>query len=459
MKARDFWVAAFLVGLFAPVALRLLTIERQPLGQELVTLSGLLATSLLVSTVVLPARLRSITRAFGIESVLGNHRTMGTATAVSILAHVALVVLNDPRYVSLVLPFLTFTQPASTVRAAPLLNPLLLPPVRAMAGMTAAIAVTVLVAWALHRRGRYERWRYWHMGLTAVVLAGTAVHILLIGHLIPSNALYHWLVGDPIGLEMTRAALAWDPAAPLYLTLLGLVLVAVGVNRWLIQPLRRRARYRVARVHAVSDSVSTIVLRREGGTDPLEFEPGQFAWLRLQQGPFTEEHPFTISSAAQDGHDLEFTIRHSGDWTSGIEKLGTGDFVWLDGPHGAFTPNEETTGLVLIAAGVGITPAMSILRTAARDRDRRSYRLILIGDPLFTRELDELSHSLYLDVIQMGRGQLTADRLAPMLPPGVLRAEHDYYICGPPLLVQDAVAALEALGVPDERVHTEQFNS
>jgi predicted ferric reductase len=462
MKARDLWVAAFLIALFGPVALRLVTIERQGLGQELVTTSGLIATGLLVSTVILPARLKSVTRAFGIEAVLANHRAMGSASALAIMAHLVFVVLNDPRYVALALPFLRFVQPDYTIAPPPLLNPLITPPVRAMAGMAALIAAVVLVAWAARRGGPYERWRNWHMALTVVILAGTALHILLIGHLVPTNALWHWLLGDPIGAEMTRAALAWDALAPVYLALLTLALTLVGINRWLLRPLRSAARYRVARVQHIDATVSTIVLRREGGdhTEPLQFSPGQFAWLRLQQGPLSEEHPFTISSAAQDGHDLEFTIRRSGDWTSNIDKLGTGDFVWVDGPHGAFTPRDDTTGIVLIAAGVGITPAMSMLRTAYGAQDNRPMRVILLDRPghgLFRQELHQLRDELALELHELGRVRLTAEVLEPLLPPGLLRGQHDYYICGPPLLVEHATEALVELDVPDDRVHTERF--
>lgn len=77
MTACDAWTAAFLVAIFAPVVVRLFASERQSLGADLVTITGLLATSLLVCTLVLPSRLRSLTRAFGIETVMRSHRALG----------------------------------------------------------------------------------------------------------------------------------------------------------------------------------------------------------------------------------------------------------------------------------------------------------------------------------------------------------------------------------------------
>lgn len=77
MTACDAWTAAFLVAIFAPVVVRLFASERQSLGADLVTITGLLATSLLVCTLVLSSRLRSLARAFGIETVMRSHRALG----------------------------------------------------------------------------------------------------------------------------------------------------------------------------------------------------------------------------------------------------------------------------------------------------------------------------------------------------------------------------------------------
>ena len=81
VRARDAWIAAFLIAVFTPPVLRLFATEHQSIGRELVTITGLLTSSLLVCAVVLPSRLRSLTRAFGIESALQNHRVLGLSTA------------------------------------------------------------------------------------------------------------------------------------------------------------------------------------------------------------------------------------------------------------------------------------------------------------------------------------------------------------------------------------------
>ena len=117
--------------------------------------------------------------------------------------------------------------------------------------------------------------------------------------------------------------------------------------------------------------------------------------------------------------------------------------------------------MVLVAGGVGITPMMSILRTAAQVGDRRPIRLMLTdrpGEGLFRPELEELAAKLELHVHELGR-DLTTDRVDEVLPPGLVRNQQDYYICGPPSLVLDATNVLSTLDVPDGRIHTEQFNA
>ena len=109
------------------------------------------------------------------------------------------------------------------------------------------------------------------------------------------------------------------------------------------------------------------------------FRPGQFAWIRLGSRPLGfEEHPFTIASAPRRSGAIEFTIKQLGDFSSGIAEVAVGDKVWVDGPHGGFGPDHHRLVLVLlpIAAGCGITPIISVLRSLAeRGRPARAPAL------------------------------------------------------------------------------------
>lgn len=202
------------------------------------------------------------------------------------------------------------------------------------------------------------------------------------------------------------------------------------------------------------------------------FAPGQFAWLRVDRAVTAEEHPFTIASSAHHGC-TEFTVRHTGDFTRTLRSLPPGSPVWVDGPHGAFSNDIGICGgFVLIAGGVGITPMMSMLRTAADRCDHRPYRLIMVAgspeDLLFREELGFLRSSLDLEVTEVLRrprhdwdghtGDLGLGLFAMVLRTVAAPDDLDYFICGPPGLVGDALDVLDAVDVPASRVHTELFD-
>jgi predicted ferric reductase len=121
-----------------------------------------------------------------------------------------------------------------------------------------------------------------------------------------------------------------------------------------------------------------------------------------------QDHPFTIASSAHTPTRPEFTIRHSGGFTHALRRLHLGNPVWLDGPHGRFSVDlHPSTGLVMIAGGVGITPLISMLRTLAHRHDQRLYRLLVItrtpDELLFRTELHHLPTQLDLIIVELLR--------------------------------------------------------
>ncbi|MGH3719711.1 MAG: ferredoxin reductase family protein [Pseudonocardiaceae bacterium] len=446
---RTLWAAAFLAVLLAPVLLApvlhtprtgvLSPAEHSSLLSQLSVGMGLLATSMLVCAVVLPSRLRSLTRTLGIDGVIGIHRFVGLAVTLLVGLHVVLVLAANPANVVL---FDVLHAP-NRARAA----------LGATAALGALIALTVLRKRLQHR---YEVWRWVHVALAGAVLVLSGLHIWWLNHLVRDAAM--------------RA---------LFIVLASGVLVVLAY-RWLWLPVfGARREYVVREVRPETSTVSTLVLepRRDGPRRrrrTLGFAPGQFAWLRLNPSIGAQEHPFTIASSAHVGLWTEFTIRHSGDFTRELRLLRPGNPVWVDGPHGAFTIDvRHTTGLVMIAGGVGITPMMSILRTLAHRGDERPHRLLVIArtidDLLFRGEIRQLQQRMEnLIVIELLRrpppgwtgasGAVDENVLTALLPGEFRRNQLDYYLCGPPALVTDVLAVLDGLDVPRPRIHTEQFD-
>lgn len=442
---RTAWLAGLGLIMAGPPLLWLATAPADPLWSRLSVISGLFALSAMVGAAALPSRLRSVNRAFGIEGVIEVHRFLGLGAAVMVLLHLACVVAADPTAVALL----------DVARA----------PGRAQAAVGATVALAALVASALLRRHLdlpYELWRWTHIALGAAVVVFSALHVWWLDHAVR---------------EASMAAA---------FTVLALLLVAVAAYRWVWRGLLDPStEFVVHEVRAESPTVSTVVLGPRpchpgpghvGGRRPATanwaFAPGQFAWLRLARSPAAEEHPFTIASSAHLDR-TEFTIRHSGDFTRTLRMLPPGSPVWVDGPHGAFTSDIGICeGFVLIAGGVGITPMMSMLRTAADRADPRPYRLLVVArspeDLLFRAELGSLRHRLDLEVTEVLRrplhgwdghtGDLGVSLLAMVLGT-VERPDHlDWFLCGPPGLVDDALAVLDVLDVAPARIRTELFD-
>jgi predicted ferric reductase len=405
---------------------------------EVSVVLGLVAVSALVGTVVVSSRLRSLTSGLGIEQLLRVHRWLGVVVLGLVLAHVAAVVIPNPSRIK----HLDLLHASPGMRAATI----------------ATIALVLLAVTALLRRRLrlpYRFWRIVHVVLSAAAVAGGAVHVLLLNNLLQEDGMRIWFAAITASL------------------------VIVLLLRWVLRPLLAgRAGFRVREVRRESADVSTLVLAPTRGRlfprrRPLRFAPGQFAWLRLRRWGLFGDHPFTIASGARTDGTVEFTVRHIGDYTRTLGRLSPGARVFLDGPHGSFSVDHtRATGLVLLAGGVGITPMMSMLRTLADRGDRRPHRLLVSGrspeDLLFIDELEDLQNRLHLTVVPTltqphpdwtgPTGRIDATMLATVLPGPFRRNQLDYFLCGSAPFVDGVNTALDEIGIPRQRVHTEQFD-
>jgi ferredoxin-NADP reductase len=125
-------------------------------------------------------------------------------------------------------------------------------------------------------------------------------------------------------------------------------------------------------------------------------------------------------------------------------------------------PSDPTTMLVAL-------PSMSVLRTAAAQRDGRPFVLVYSAKTpdriAFIGELTTLREQLQLSVVYVvsapppewlgPRGRVTRALLDEVLPPDLRGWQ--FLVCGPPPFVDASMQALTALGVPAEHVHAERF--
>jgi predicted ferric reductase len=133
---------------------------------------------------------------------------------------------------------------------------------------------------------------------------------------------------------------------------------------------------------------------------------GQFAILRVRQGQgWSAPHPFTITSPPHAEY-LEFTIKAQGRFTSSVAQWKPGTQVLCEGPFGVFDVDPRSPRrLVMISAGVGITPFLSILRWAAHQGLSKSFVLFSANrthdDLIAAEELVALTEKLDLKVVHL----------------------------------------------------------
>ena len=236
---------------------------------------------------------------------------------------------------------------------------------------------------------------------------------------------------------------------------------------------------KVARIDRESSSVVSLVL------EPADARPltvplaGQFVVLRLR--PKADAPPVLRSyslSGLPDAGRYRISVKqepHGIASTYVSTQLRTGDVLDVSEPRGAFILRRGDLPLVLLSAGIGVTPVMAMLHALAAQASVRPvwwiYGARNRGDHPFAREARDLlarlpdarSHVQYSQPDPTDRlgfdfdaaGRLTVTVLEKL---GVPR-ESDFYLCGPAAFLADFTSGLADWGVAHDRIHTEVFGS
>ena len=212
------------------------------------------------------------------------------------------------------------------------------------------------------------------------------------------------------------------------------------------------------------------------------YQAGQYLPIRLQpegwEAPTTRT--YTLSDAS-NGRTYRISVKREGkdgvsDWLH--DHVGVGDTIETLAPRGAFVFDESAgRPVVLVSAGVGITPMIAMLNSqlvndgrtrlhkpirfihAAIDSERRAFVAhlarkaelhanltlhIVFSRPSADDVLGKTHHSVgYID-------RALLQKLLPL-------DDYEFYLCGPAPFMQSVYDALLSLGVRDTRIHLESF--
>jgi ferredoxin-NADP reductase len=204
--------------------------------------------------------------------------------------------------------------------------------------------------------------------------------------------------------------------------------------------------------------------------------PGQFLNVAFWIGGARMNRSYSISSSPTHREYVELTIRREPRGAVSrhiVDLLKVGNRIEAGGPVGRFTfTGTEADSIVLISAGVGVTPMVSITRYLTEQSwDGDIFFIYLchnLADYMFANEIAALQRAnpkLHVAVTVSQpegtdwkglRGRITKELLAQTVPDLALRRIH---LCGPPAMMDATKALLTELGVAADHVKTESFGA
>jgi ferredoxin-NADP reductase/MOSC domain-containing protein YiiM len=236
---------------------------------------------------------------------------------------------------------------------------------------------------------------------------------------------------------------------------------------------------RVANMHKESASVTSFILSPIDGEPLPVCQAGQFVVLRMlvEAGKPPVLRSYSLSDLpAADHFRISVKSELNGIGSSFLcNRAREGDVLDVSAPRGSFTLRSGDNPVVLVSAGVGATPVMSMLHSLAAERSQREIWWIYGARNRVDHPFADESRSL---LKQLSRGreytvysrpaetdQVGADFDAPghidtalLEKIGVSRGS-DFYLCGPPSFLQSMRDGLGNWGVLTGNVHTEIFGS
>jgi ferredoxin-NADP reductase/MOSC domain-containing protein YiiM len=236
---------------------------------------------------------------------------------------------------------------------------------------------------------------------------------------------------------------------------------------------------RVARIQKESDGVTSFILGPIDGQPLPVCQAGQFVVLRLLVDPGKRPilRSYSLSDLpAADHFRISVKNELNGIGSSFLcNRAREGELLDVSAPRGSFALRPGQNPVVLLSAGVGATPVMSMLHSLVAERSQREIWWIYGARNRVDHPFAEESRSL-LKQLSRGRGyivysrpaandQVGADFDAPGHIDAVLLERigasqtSDFYLCGPPSFLQNVRDGLRNWGVLAGNVHTEIFGS
>lgn len=387
-------------------------------------LCGLIGFVFALFQFILSMRIKFLERNIGLDRMTGLHRIFGITALIILLSHPMPITLYS---------LIEFGK-----------IPINLEKILGITTLSIIIITAVLALSYKKLKLKYEIWKNIHR-LNYIVVPIAFIHSTLIGTTLYKSA----------GLKIYWYIL---------ITLFGLALIYKIFTMINV----RSNPYDITAVEEENSNIYTLKMKG----DFLNYIPGQFMFINLvRNGKTSESHPFTISSSPASAF-LSITPKELGDFTSTIKKTKIGDKAFVDAPYGNFSyKRAKHKKLVFIAGGIGITPFISMLRYM-RDLGTDKDTILFWGnrtkkDIIFNSELSEIAGKIPLKTIHVlsdtsndpdwegDTGYIDKDLLLKYLDDF---NDKDFFVCGPPIMMNKVITLLKSEGVKTGNIHHEKFS-
>ncbi len=234
---------------------------------------------------------------------------------------------------------------------------------------------------------------------------------------------------------------------------------------------------RVSRKVRESSTVISLILEPTDKQPLGAASPGQFVVLRLRPAA---DAPVLVRSYSLSGlpsaERYRVSVKRETHGAAGSyieDRLQVGDIVEASAARGGFTLRPDSTPVVLLSAGIGITPVLAMLHALAAEASTREIWWLYGARSGREHPFAEETRSL-LKALAHGRSHIRYSAPDSEDRPGVdfdaagrlnmhvleelrLPRNGDFYVCGPSTFISDLTAGLGAWGVAPDRIHTEIF--
>ncbi|MEX0283801.1 MAG: 2Fe-2S iron-sulfur cluster-binding protein [Paracoccaceae bacterium] len=221
-----------------------------------------------------------------------------------------------------------------------------------------------------------------------------------------------------------------------------------------------------------ADSVVLSFNVPEALSDAFSFVPGQYLTLRAEVNGEDVRRNYSIASLPGETLCVGVKQVEDGAFSTFAQGLVPGGVLSVMPPEGRFVCKDEQD-IVLIAAGSGITPMVAI----AGDALARGARVTLVygnrqTDTIMFRDVLDALKDRYLDRftlihvlsrepqdVALLNGRIDGDKVTALAQAGAidLAGADGVFLCGPGAMIDNVTAALDAYGVPSDKVHFERF--